>query len=83
MSKEKYDEAFIVAFEIKDSQIGSELEYESIQEWDSIGHMALIAEIEDTFDISMEMDDIIDFSSYDKGIELLKKYNINIENLKV
>tara|TARA_S200000501_G_scaffold363875_1_gene395327 strand:- start:2179 stop:2430 length:252 start_codon:yes stop_codon:yes gene_type:complete len=83
MSKEKYDEAFIVAFEIKDSQIGSELEYESIQEWDSIGHMALIAEIEDTFDISMEMDDIIDFSSYDKGIELLKKYNINIKNLKV
>ncbi len=83
MSKEKYDEAFIVAFEIKDSQIGSELEYDSIQEWDSIGHMALIAEIEDTFDISMEMDDIIDFSSYDKGIELLKKYNINIKNLKV
>ena len=78
MSKYKYDDAFKVAFEIEDSQLGSELKYESIQEWDSIGHMSLIAELEDKFDISMEMDDIIDFSSYDKGIELLKKYDINI-----
>ena len=78
MSKQKYNEAFRVAFEINDSQLGSELKYESIQEWDSIGHMSLIAELEDAFDISMEMDDIIDFSSYDKGIKLLKKYNIDI-----
>ena len=78
MSKYKYDEAFKVSFEIEDSQLGSGLKYESIQEWDSIGHMSLIAELEDKFDISMEMDDIIDFSSYDKGIELLKKYDINI-----
>ena len=78
MSKQKYDEAFRIAFEINDSQLGSELKYESIQEWDSIGHMSLIAELEDAFDISMEMDDIIDFSSYDKGKELLKKYNIEI-----
>mgnify|MGYP001266782964 CR=1 FL=1 len=78
MAKEKYNEAFKIAFEIEDSKLGSDLKYESIQEWDSIGHMSLIAELEDTFDISMEMDDIIDFSSYDKGIEILKKYNIAI-----
>ena len=78
MAKEKYNEAFKIAFEIEDSKLGSDLKYESIQEWDSIGHMSLIAELEDTFDISMEMDDIIDFSSYDKGIEILKKYNITI-----
>lgn len=78
MAKEKYNEAFKVAFELEDSELGSDLKYESIQEWDSIGHMSLIAELEDTFDISMEMDDIIDFSSYDKGIEILKKYSITI-----
>ena len=78
MFKEKYDNVFKTAFEIDKSQIGSELKYESIDEWDSIGHMSLIAELEDTFEISMEMDDIIDFSSYDKGIELLKKYDITI-----
>ena len=74
----KYNQGFITAFEIDDKILVDELKYESIPEWDSIGHMGLIAELEDSFDISMEMDDIIDFSSYEKGKEILKKYNIDI-----
>ena len=38
--------------------------------------MTLVAAIEDTFDIMMDTDDIIDLSSYEKGIEILKKYDI-------
>ena len=71
-----YDKAFKTAFDINGSNLGPDLKYESIPEWDSIGHMALIAELEDSFEISMEMDDIIDFSSYEKGIEILKKYDV-------
>ena len=78
MAQKKYDQAFMTAFDIDASVLGSDLNYESIQEWDSIGHMGLIAELEDSFDISMEMDDIIDFSSYEKGKEIIKKYNIDI-----
>ena len=78
MAQKQYDQAFITAFEISASALGPDLKYESIQEWDSIGHMGLIAELEDSFDISMEMDDIIDFSSYKKGIEILKNYDIEI-----
>jgi len=78
MNKEKYDKAFVEAFSIKEESLGPDLEFESISEWDSIGHMNLIAELEDAFDISMEMDDIIDFSSYIKGIEILKKYEVKI-----
>jgi acyl carrier protein len=74
MDHEKFDQAFITAFDIDSKILGNDLKYESIQEWDSIGHMALIAELEDAFEISMEMDDIIDFSSYVKGIDILKKY---------
>ena len=74
MEQKKYDQAFITAFNIDFSILGTDLKYESIQEWDSIGHMSLIAELEDAFEISFEMDDIIDFSSYEKGIEILKKY---------
>ena len=74
MDHEKYNQAFITAFDIDSKILGNDLKYESIQEWDSIGHMALIAELEDAFEISMEMDDIIDFSSYVKGIDILKKY---------
>jgi acyl carrier protein len=41
--------------------------------------MRLIAAVEDTFGIKMETDDIIDFSSFEKGKEILKKYNVAVE----
>ena len=77
-NKKKFNQAFKTAFDIEESILGAELKYESIQQWDSIGHMQLIAELEDSFEISMEMDDIIDFSSYEKGKEILMKYDIEI-----
>ena len=73
---EKYKSAFAEAFSVDIEQVNDNLEYESIEEWDSIGHMGLIAELEDAFDISMEMDDIIDFSSFNKGQEILNKYDV-------
>ena len=75
-NKQKYDQAFIESFSIDESKLGDNLEYNSIPEWDSVGHMGLIAELEEVFDIMMEMDDIIDFSSYKKGFELIAKYEV-------
>ncbi len=75
-NKEKYDQAFIESFSIDKSKLGDNLEYNSIPEWDSVGHMGLIAGLEEVFDIMMEMDDIIDFSSYKKGSELIAKYGV-------
>ena len=75
-NKQKYDQAFFVAFSIDESKLDDNLEYNTIPEWDSVGHMGLIAELEEVFDIMMEMDDIIDFSSYKKGFELIAKYEV-------
>lgn len=72
---EKYNEAFVETFEINQSGLEN-LEYQSIPEWDSVGHMTLVAELEDRFGIEMDTDDIIDFSSYEKGKEILAKYGI-------
>lgn len=56
---------------------GGELEYMGIPAWDSIGHMSLVAALEEAFDIMMDTDDIIDFSSYKKGMEILsEKYGV-------
>jgi len=74
-NKEKYNKSFIDTFSIEKNALNN-LEYNAITEWDSIGHMTLIGELEKTFDISIETDDIIDFSSYEKGIDILKKYKI-------
>ncbi len=72
-----YANSFIESFEVEEQSLEM-LEYQSITNWDSVGHMSLIAALEDGFDIMMEMDDIIDFSSFKKGKELLKKYDIVI-----
>ena len=73
---EKYQNAFLETFQIEQSQLNG-LKYQEIELWDSVGHMSLVAAIEDSFDIMMETDDIIDLSSYEKGIEILsKKYDI-------
>lgn len=74
---EKYNKAFIETFEIgQENLIG--LKYQDISNWDSVGHMTLVAALEDTFEIMLDTDDIIDFSSYEKGKEILKKYNVEL-----
>jgi acyl carrier protein len=53
------------------------LQYQGTALWDSVGHMTLIANLEDSFDIMMDTDDIIDLSSYEKGKEILSThYNV-------
>ena len=74
----KYKKSFIDALSIKEDILNSKLEYNSIPEWDSIGHMSLIGALEDEFGISIDTDDIIDFSSFAKGKEILKKYEVEI-----
>ena len=75
---EKYINAFVEGLEIDNELVKEGLEYQSIPQWDSVGHMGLIAAIEDSFDIMMDTDDIIDLSSFEKGMEILKN-NYNIE----
>ena len=77
-NKEKYVNAFVEMLEVDASEVEN-LEYQGIAAWDSVGHMSLVSELEDAFDIMLDTDDIIDFSSYQKGIEILKKYDIVIE----
>jgi len=74
---EKYNEAFISSLQVQEDMLAT-LTYQSVEGWDSVGHMSLIAVIEDAFDIMMDTDDIIDFSSYEKGKEILKKYDVDM-----
>lgn len=76
---EKYNKAFMEALELSEDQLTDALEYQGVSTWDSVGHMELIAELEDCFEIMFETDDIVDFSSYKIGKELLSKYDIVIE----
>ena len=74
---EKYNKAFMETFSITEDKLAG-IKYQDIPAWDSVGHMTLIAALEDAYGIMMDTDDIIDLSSYEKGKEILKKYNVEV-----
>lgn len=73
---EKYNGVFKKLFSLNEEQLNEQLVYQGIPAWDSIGHMEMVAELEDVFGIMLETEDIIDFSSYTKGIEIIQKYGV-------
>ncbi len=76
MSRERLIKVFKDALGIKEEMIIDTLEYNSIPQWDSVAHMALIAELELVFDVMLETDDIIDMSSVQKAKEIIQKYGV-------
>ncbi len=76
---EKYQKIFIESLGIDEKNFNKKIKYNDIPEWDSIGHMTLISGLEDGFNISIETDDVIDFSSFEKGKEILNKYKIEVK----
>lgn len=73
----KYDEIFQEIFYLSKEQLDASLIYQSVASWDSVGHMEMISRLEEVFGINLEMDDIIDFSSYEEGKKILSKYGIH------
>ena len=75
---QKYNKVFKECFSLGDADLNAALIYQSISDWDSVGHMRMIANLEESFGIMMDTEDIIDFSSYEKGMTILKKYGVQI-----
>jgi acyl carrier protein len=74
---EKYNNVFMNSLKV-DIKALHDLKSQEVSTWDSLDQMHLISGLEEAFDIMFDMVDIIDFKSYRKGIEILKKYNIEI-----
>lgn len=71
---EKYRAVFAYALEMDEDSVRT-LKYKE-GNWDSVGHMSLIAELEKAFSVEFSSDDIVGFDSFEKGIEIIKKYGI-------
>ena len=76
-NKQKFKDIFIKSLAMDAKKFNENVKYNEITEWDSIGHMTLMSGLEEGFSITLETDDIVDFSSFKKGIEILKKYSVN------
>lgn len=77
-NREKYDQAFIKTLLVAKEDL-EDLKYQEVSGWDSVGHMALMGALEEAFQIELDIDDIIDFSSYKFGQEILAKYDVEID----
>jgi len=67
---------FSESLAISTEEVIDSLEYNTIPKWDSLGHMSIVAKIEDTFNIMLDTDDILDMNSFGKAKEILSKYDI-------
>ena len=72
---QRVSEAFREALDLGDDVDVTTLAYREHPNWTSLGHMTLVAALEDKFDVMMESDDILDMSSYAKAIEIMRKYD--------
>ena len=75
-NKNKYIDIFTKSLSIDKKKFTEKIKYNDVPEWDSIGHMTLMSDLEEGFNISIDTDDIIDFSAFKKGIEILNKYKV-------
>ncbi|QJR81831.1 acyl carrier protein [Alteromonas pelagimontana] len=75
-NQQKLVDAFCEALGVAPDMVTDDLTYNTIKEWDSTAHMILIAELENTFDVMLDTDDIIDMSSVGKAKSILSKYDI-------
>lgn len=79
MSTEKLRACFSQALGIAPERVTDNLTYNTIPEWDSIGHMTLVAELEGAFDVMLETDDILGMSSVAKAIDILKRHGVSFD----
>lgn len=75
---EKYNAAFVAALELNEADLDENCTVQNVEKWDSIGHLALVNALEDTFEIMFDPDDIIAFRSYEDGKKLLTRYGVEL-----
>jgi len=76
MSRHIIDEVFTEVLALDGSVPWSEVRYQEVEAWDSLAHMAIIAEFEERFGVLFDTEDIVDMSSHEKAIAILGKYGV-------
>ena len=71
--KNELKKIFSEVFEVDINDVEN-IEYQSVEAWDSIGHMMMISEIESKFSVSIDMDDVVVISNFAECVEILNKY---------
>jgi acyl carrier protein len=79
MNTDKLYDCFSRSLGIPRQRVTGDLAYNSLKEWDSVGHMMLVAEIEGAFDVMFDTDDILGMSTVDKAREILTRHGVRFD----
>lgn len=74
---EKYNRVFCEKLQITEDQLPT-ARLKGLPTWDSIGHMTLLAALEDAFDIFIEPEDMLSLTSYEEGKAIIRKCGIDL-----
>lgn len=73
-----YKKIFMDTFALDEDKVNENITMENTELWDSVGHINLVATVEDVFHIEMTLEEMSEFISFEAGIGILRKYGINI-----
>lgn len=75
---EKYNNAFVEVFGVDASVLNEDFTKDTVDGWDSVHQLNIIALLEESFDIMFDPEDIMAFTSYKTGRDILKRYEIEM-----
>lgn len=73
---EKLNNIFCGVFSVDVSALNVDFNKDNVDSWDSIHQLSLTSGVEDEFDIMLDGEDILGFTSYEKAKEILNKYEV-------
>jgi acyl carrier protein len=73
---DRLHDVFVTTLALDDDVDVANLKYRDIEAWDSVGHMALIAAVEDEFDVQFDTDQVIDMSSFKVAVDMLRGFGV-------
>jgi len=76
MSEQRLIKCFVEALGVAHEAVTDDLAYNSVKQWDSAGHMALVAALENEFNIMLDTDEIISMSSVAVVRQVLAKHGV-------
>lgn len=75
---EKLNRIFCEVFSVEEAALNSEFNNMTVEGWDSVRQLSLTTAVEDEFDIMLDAEDILDFTSYENAKAILGKYQIEL-----
>ena len=75
---EKLNRIFCDVFSVQESALNNDFNKDNVEGWDSVRQLSLTTAVEDEFDIMLDAEDILEFTSFDNAKSILAKYDITL-----